>query len=262
MVRAKIAGKKANKGGRTMGIFTRFRDIVGSNINSMLDRAEDPEKLIKLMIQEMEDTLIELKAACAGVMAENKKVERQLQGLNKRADYWESKAGLAVHKGRDDLAREALLEKRRYSQQALSLANEITEHDALLEQYKDDIRQLEDKLKTAREKERLLVQRQIHAAGKKRAQGEIRRMDSADAIFKFEELELRIDQMEAEADLVNFGRKPTLEDELERLSMDEEIESELEVLKKSSINNMEERVEALETIMADNKREGTNHEQI
>jgi len=228
----------------------------------MLDRAEDPEKLIKLMIQEMEDTLIELKAACAGVMAENKKVERQLQGLDKRADYWESKAGLAVHKGRDDLAREALLEKRRYSQQALSLANEITEHDALLEQYKDDIRQLEDKLKTAREKERLLVQRQIHAAGKKRAQGEMRRMDSADAIFKFEELELRIDQMEAEADLVNFGRKPTLEDELERLSLDEEIESELEVLKKSSINKMEERVEALETIMADNKREGTNHEQI
>ena len=101
-----------------MGIFTRFRDIVGSNINSMLDRAEDPEKLIKLMIQEMEDTLIELKTACAGVMAENKKVERQLQGLDKRVDYWESKAGLAVHKGRDDLAREALLEKRRYSQQS------------------------------------------------------------------------------------------------------------------------------------------------
>ena len=234
-----------------MGIFTRFRDIVGSNINSMLDRAEDPEKLIKLMIQEMEDTLIELKAACAGVMAESKKVERQLQGLDKRVDYWESKADLAVHKGRDDLAREALLEKRRYAQRALSLANELAEHDALLAQYKDDIRQLEDKLKTAREKERLLVQRHIHAAGKKRAQEEMRRMDSADAIFKFEELEHRIDQMEAEADLVNFGRKPTLEDELERLSLDEEIESELKALKKSSVDKMEERVDALETIMAD-----------
>jgi phage shock protein A len=245
-----------------MGIFTRFRDIVGSNFNSMLDRAEDPEKLIKLMIQEMEDTLIELKAACAGVMADNKKVERRLQGLDKRIDYWESKAGLAVHKGRDDLAREALLEKRRYSQQSRSLANDLTEHDALLAQYKDDIRQLEDKLKTAREKERLLVQRHIHAAGKKRAQEEMRRMDSADAIFKFEELELRIDQMEAEADLVNFGRKPTLEDELERLSLDEEIEGELKALKKSSINKMEERVEVLETIMTNNEREGTNHEQI
>jgi phage shock protein A len=262
MVRAKIADKKPEKGGHTMGIFTRFRDIVGSNFNSMLDRAEDPEKLIKLMIQEMEDTLIELKAACAGVMAENKKVERQLQGLDTRVDYWESNAGLAVNKGRDDLAREALLEKRRYSQRALSLANELTEHDALLAQYKDDIRQLEDKLKTAREKERLLVQRHIHAAGKKRAHEKMRRMDSADAIFKFEELEHRIDQMEAEADLVNFGRKPTLEDDLERLSLDEEIESELKALKKSSVDKMEERVGVLETIMADNEREGTNHEQI
>ena len=245
-----------------MGIFTRFRDIVGSNINSMLDRAEDPEKLIKLMILEMEDTLIELKAACAGVMADNKKLERRLQGLDKRIDYWESKAKLAVQKRRDDLAREALLEKRRNSQRALSLANELTEHVALLAQYKDDIRQLEDKLKTARDKERLLVQRHIHAAGKRRAQEEIRRMDSADAIFKVEELEHRIDQMEAEADLVNFGRKPTLEDELERLSLDEEIEGELKALKKSSINKMEERVEVLETIMTNNEREGTNHEQI
>ena len=245
-----------------MGIFTRFRDIVGSNINSMLDRAEDPEKLIKLMILEMEDTLIELKAACAGVMADNKKLERRLQGLDTRVGYWESKANLAVQKRRDDLAREALLEKRRYSQQSRSLANELTEHDALLAQYKDDIRQLEDKLKTARDKERLLVQRHIHAAGKRRAQEEMRRMDSADAIFKFEELEHRIDQMEAEADLVNFGRKPTLEDELERLSLDEEIEGELKALKKSSINKMEERVEVLETIMTNNEREGTNHEQI
>ena len=245
-----------------MGIFTRFRDIVGSNINSMLDRAEDPEKLIKLMIQEMEDTLIELKAACAGVMAENKKVERRLQGINNRVDYWESKANLAVNKGRDDLAREALLEKRRYAQRAQSLTAELTEHDDLLAQYKDDIRQLEDKLKTAREKERLLVQRHIHAARKKRAQEDMRRMDSADAIFKFEELEQRIDQMESEADLVNFGRKPTLEDELEKLSLDEEIESELKALKKSSVDKMEERVEALETIMAADKREETNHEQI
>ena len=245
-----------------MGIFTRFRDIVGSNINSMLDRAEDPEKLIKLMIQEMEDTLIELKAACAGVMAESKKVERQLQTIEKRVEYWEDKANLAVSKGRDDLAREALREKRRYSQRTVTLTHELAEHDALLEQYKDDIRQLEDKLKSAREKERLLVQRHIHAARKKRAQEEMRRMDSADAIFKFEELEHRIEHMEAEAELVNFGRKPALEDELERLSLDEEIESELKALKASSIDKMEERVEVLETIINDNKRGDVNHEQL
>ena len=245
-----------------MGIFTRFRDIVGSNINSMLDRAEDPEKLIKLMIQEMEDTLIELKSACAGVMAESKKIERQSQTLEKRVAYWDDKANLAVGKGRDDLAREALLEKRRYSQRAESLANESAEHEALLAQYKEDIRQLEDKLKNAREKERLLVQRHIHASRKKRAQEEIRRLDSADAIFKFEELENRIEHMEAEADLVNYGRKPSLEDELERLSLDEEIESELKSIKAASIEKMEERVEALETIIDDSKREETDHEQI
>ncbi len=245
-----------------MGIFTRFRDIVGSNINSMLDRAEDPEKLIRLMIQEMEDTLIELKSACAGVMAESKKIERQLRVLDQRADYWEEKANLAVNKGRDDLAREALIEKRRYLQKSESLTREITDHEALLDQYKDDIRQLEDKLKSAREKERMLVQRHIYAARKKQAQEDIRRIDGADAIFKFEELEQRIEHMEAEADLVNFGRKTSLEDELDRLSMNDEIETELEAIKASTIENMEKRVDSLETIIDDSEREGTNHEQL
>jgi len=262
MVRAPIEVQTEKpKGGHVMGIFTRFRDIVGSNINSMLDRAEDPEKLIKLMIQEMEDTLIELKAACAGVMAGSKNVERQLQAVEKRVDYWEDRANLAVNRGRDDLAREALLEKRRYVQRVELLKNELSEHDGLLSQYKDDIRQLEDKLKTAREKERLLVQRHIHAARQKRAREEMRRMDGADAIFKFEELENRIEHMEAEADLVNFGRQPALEDELDRLALDEEIEFELKALKASSIDQMEERVEALETIVGDAKR-GDDHEQL
>ena len=240
-----------------MGIFTRFRDIVGSNINSMLDRAEDPEKLIRLMIQEMEDTLIELKVACTGVMAQTKQVERQLQVFEKRVGYWEDRAGLAVNKGRDDLAREALLEKRRYAQRAESLAHELADHETLLAHYKEDIRQLEAKLKTVREKERLLVQRHIHAARKKRAQEEIRRVDGADAIFRFEELEQRIEHMEAESDLVNSGRKPTLQDELERLTLDEDIESELKAIKASSIDLMEKRVEALETIVDDNERKET-----
>ena len=112
-----------------MGIFTRFRDIIGSNINGMLDKAENPEKLIKMMIQEMEDTIIELKSACAGVMAEGKRIERQLLAIEKRSQYWEGRADLAVKKGRDDLAREALLEKRRFTQRGESLANELTEHD-------------------------------------------------------------------------------------------------------------------------------------
>jgi phage shock protein A len=235
-----------------MGIFTRFRDIVGSNINFMLDRAEDPEKLIRMMIQEMEDTLIELKVACAGVMAESKRVRHQLQASEKRATYWGERACLAVTKGRDDLAREALMEKRGFTRRSETLADEVTRHQSLMGQYQEDIRQLEEKLKSAREKERLLVQRHIHATRKRRAQEEIRRMDSADTIIKFEELQHRIDHMESESDLDNFGRKPNLQDELERLAMGEEIEKELRALKITSMDKMEERVEVLETIIDDN----------
>ena len=216
-----------------MGIFTRFRDIVSSNISAMLDKAEDPEKLIKLMIREMEDTLVEIKASCAGVMANSKKVQRELDGAQSQEGYWKEKAELAVNKGRDDLAREALMEKRRYGDRVDGLKKELVECEGLVEQYQDDIRQLEDKLGTAREKQRILVQRHIHANGKKRAQQEIRRMDTAEAIIKFEELENRIERMEAEADLVNFGRKPTLEGELDTLVLDDQIEKELEDLKSS-----------------------------
>jgi phage shock protein A len=217
-----------------MGIFTRFRDIISSNINAMLDKAEDPEKLIRLMIREMEDTLVEIKAACAGSMAGAKKVERQLSDAQARSKYWEDKAALAVRKNRDDLAREALMEKRRFHQQADILESELTEHHLLVDQYQDDIRQLEDKLKAAKEKQRILVQRHIHANRKRRAQEEIRRIDSSDAVLKFEELENRIERMEAEADLVNIDQPPSLSEELERLAYDEQIEKELEALKKPS----------------------------
>jgi phage shock protein A len=125
------------------------------------------------------------------------------------------------------------VEKRRNSDRAEALDQELMEHNALVEQYQGDIRQLEDKLGAAREKQRILVQRHIRAKGKKRAQEEIRRMDNSEAIFKFEQFENRIERMEAEADLVNFGRKPTLEEELDNLSVDDEIEKELQTLKSS-----------------------------
>jgi phage shock protein A len=215
-----------------MGIFTRFRDIVSSNINAMLDKAEDPEKLIKLMIREMEDTLVELKASCAGVMADRRKVNRQLEEIDLRIQYWEDRAGIAVRKGRDDLAREALIEKRRFVSRKEALGNEISEIEHLIEQYQDDIRQLEEKLKSARNKQRMLVQRHIHAKRKIRAQEDIRRMDSSEVIVKFDELENRIERMEVDAELVNFGKKPSLEEEFDKLVVDEDIEKELQALKR------------------------------
>jgi phage shock protein A len=205
----------------------------------MLDKAEDPEKLVRLMIQEMEDTLVEIRASCAGAMATKKKIQRQLDECKARAGRWEDKATLAVSKGREDLAREALIEKKRYKERAASLETEQTQCDTLVSQYQDDMRQLEDKLAGARERQRLLVQRHIRANSKKQAQEKIRRVDTSDAFVRFEKFENRIERMEAEADLVNFGRKPTLDDEFTRLQEDEEIEKELQQLKSSAVKKTE-----------------------
>lgn len=217
-----------------MGIFTRFRDIVNSNINSMLDQAEDPEKLIRLMIQEMEDTLIEMKASCAGAIAARKKSGRAYDEAKNRVGDWTAKAELAIAKGREDLAREALLEKRRYVETHAALETEAQQLDDVVGQYRGDILQLEDKLTKAREKQRSLVQRHIHAQKKTVAQKQIRKSESGDALLRFEQFENRIERLEAEADLVNVARKPSLEDQFTKLVTDEEIEKELAALKAKS----------------------------
>ncbi len=216
-----------------MGIFTRFRDIVSANLNAMLDRAEDPEKLIRLMIREMEDTLVELKSACAGTIASRKKVTRLLEETCDKEAFWDRKASMAVSKGRDDLARQALMEKRRFSQRCEAVEEELAELQSIVGQYQDDIQELENKLKSAREKQRMLVQRHIRAQRKKKAHEEIRRMDSAQVVQRFDEMESHIEHMEAEADLVNFGRKSGLEEAFEELSADDDIESQLQELKSS-----------------------------
>lgn len=216
-----------------MGIFSRVADIISSNINAMLDKAEDPEKLIRLMIREMEDTLIEIKASCAGAMAQSKKIVREIEDVRAGESRWADRAQLAVDKGRDDLAREALAEKRRYTQRVEALEQEQTHCQALVEQYQADIIQLEDKLAAAREKERMLVQRHVHAQHKKRAQQSIRKADYTSAVARFENLETKIDRMEADAELVNFGRKPNLGDEIDSLKTDEALEAELDALKSS-----------------------------
>lgn len=223
-----------------MGIFTRVRDIISSNINAMLDKAEDPEKLVKLMIQEMEDTLVEIKASCAGAMAAKKRVQRALDETRTRSRSWGDKAELAVNKGREDLAREALLEKRRYVERADSLDEEALHTQSIIEQYQEEIGLIEEKLATAREKQRILVQRHIHAQTRKRAQQDIRKFETSDVLMRFEQFENRIERMEAEADLVNFGRRPALDDEFADLERDEDIERELQALKERATRKTEE----------------------
>jgi phage shock protein A len=146
---------------------------------------------------------------------------------------------LAVDKGRDDLARDALIEKRRYGQRVEVMENELVEYNLLINQYKDEMRQLEEKLKSAREKEKILIQRHIHANNKRRSQEEMRRFDGSEVVMKFDELENRIERMEAEADLVNYGKESSLEAELDNLALDEEIEKELQALKSTAKKQIE-----------------------
>jgi len=218
-----------------MGVFTRFRDIVSANVNSMLDKAEDPEKMVKMMVREMEDALIEVKASCAGLMATKRKIQRELREVETRAADWGRKAETAVNRGREDLAREALLEKRRHTDRAKTLQKEAEQVDGMVEQSRSDINQIEEKLKVVRERERVLVQRHKRANQRRQTERTIRKVDTADIMARFETFEHRIDHMEAEADLVNYGRKngkaTTVEEELSNLERDESIEKELNELK-------------------------------
>ncbi len=219
-----------------MGIFSRFKDIVSANLSAMLDRAEDPDKLIRLMIREMEETLVELKANCAQAMAVRAAVARDVDGLAARAAAWEERARLAVAKGRDDMAREALAEKRRLLDRGGTLRRELSQAGELVEQAREDIARLEDKLAGAREKQRLLVQRDRRAEDRTRCRRQLRAADSADAMRRFESLEQRIERKEALAELEGSGpdgdrRAPGLEERFRALERDEEIEAELARLK-------------------------------
>lgn len=217
-----------------MSIFSRFRDIVSANINAILDKAEDPEKMVRLMIQEMEDTLIEVKSNCAGFMAEQKRMERQLEQVQGEAEAWANKARLAVEKGRDDLARAALAEKQRLTRKAESQSEQVNQSRELVSQTQAEIAQLEAKLSDAREKQRLIIQRRTAAMSRIQTQTKIRQMDTSEAFAKFEAYENGIDRLEAEAGLVDSLRPKdaTLREKFADLEHEDAIEQELESLKK------------------------------
>ncbi len=210
-----------------MGVFTRFKDIIGSNINSMLDRAEEPEKMIRLMIQEMEETSVELKAACAGLMADQKRIARELSQVGERAELWSNRARLAMEKGREDLAREALLEKLNAQRQSEGLERERDRFAVLIEQAREDIEQLEAKLESAKERQRSLAKRHVRADQRIKARSNVSRVQSNDVMMRFDQFEQRIERMEAEAELAAPRQNRNLEQEFALLEGGDEIEEQL-----------------------------------
>ena len=220
-----------------MGVFSRLGDIINSNINAMLDKAEDPEKMIRLMIQEMEDTLIDLRSSCAAKMATRAEMERDRDTLAAKAGRWAERAVLAVERKRDDLAKEALLEKKQCTGQLEYAEKDLAHYDKLIGECKANIARLEQKLEEVTLKHKMLIQRGIHAAESKRARSAVSQAGGARAMMRFSELESRIERMEADADMAEPGSAGSpgseLEREFDKLESDDAVEEELAALKKS-----------------------------
>ena len=221
-----------------MGIFSRLSDIINSNLNAMCDSAEDPEKMIRLIIQEMEDTLVEVRSASAKILADKKTQERQLRSLKGQAITWEEKAKLALSKDREDLARAALNEKRQVEGDARSLESELQLADEHIQQLHDEVGQLQLKLYDAKVKRKAILMRADSVTQRRRTQHQIHRTHLDEAFDRFERFERRVDGLEGELDAMNLGRgKPSLADEIDALSEDDVLNEELAVLKQSMAVN-------------------------
>ena len=215
-----------------MGIFSRFTDIINSNLNSILDKAEDPEKIIRLMIQEMEDTLVEVRSTAARAIADKKEITRKLDGLEAEALDWEKKAELALDKGREDLAKAALGEKAQSLKSAEALRDQHRAVTEGLARLNDDIASLEAKLADAKRRQQAILAR--HRTATKRLEVRKRLHDSRidDALIRFESFERRMEHIEGHVEAYDLGKqRGGLAQEISDLESQETVERDLEALK-------------------------------
>ena len=214
-----------------MGIFSRLTDIINSNLNAILDRAEDPEKIIRLVIQEMEDTLVEVRSTAAKTIAEKKESARKLTRLREAQQNWEQKAELALSKGREDLAKGALVEKAKLAEATELLKEELDELDAMLAQGEADIGKLESKLREAKAKQQALAARHETATSRLKVRRNLYDGRVDEAFARFEQVEKKLDEAESEVEAFDLGRGKSLAEEISELAAESAIEDELTALK-------------------------------
>ena len=214
-----------------MGVFSRLSDIVNSNITALLDRAEDPEKILRLIIQEMEDTLVEVRSSTAKLIADQKEVRRKRADFEMRQAKWADKAELAVGKGRDDLAKGALAARRKAAEMVEILDDELAEIDRSLDKANEDLAQLQAKLKEAKAKQRTLDMRRKTAKDRMRVQRQLNDGRLDDAMARFEHYERRLDELEAEAEVFTMGQPRTLAEQFDELEAEDAVETELADIK-------------------------------
>lgn len=217
-----------------MGIFSRLADIVNSNINALLASAEDPEKIIRLIIQEMEDTLVEVRSSAVRSIAERRELERRAEALKREEQEWERKAELAVTRNREDLARGALLARQHRAQARSVIEQQIAVIAGALAQQNEDIGKLQAKLADAKSRERALAARRTTAGNRLRVREKLHDDRINDAFFRFEQAERSLDELEGRVESYDLGRNgapPTLEQELAGLEADSSVDAELQALK-------------------------------
>jgi phage shock protein A len=214
-----------------MGVFSRLSDIINSNINAMLDKAEDPEKIARLIIQEMEDCLVEVRSAAARSMADKKEYERDISQLEQTRLDWTGKAELAVEKGREDLARGALSAKQRAEREIDGRRQALKAIEEVSIRRQEDLEKLQAKLDEAKTKHRALVVRREAAEQRiaMRSRIEVNKVD--EAMRRYGQIERKVDEMEAYADLINVGDR-SLEAQFQELAAEESIEKELAEIKR------------------------------
>ncbi len=215
-----------------MGIFTRFSDIVNSNINSILDKAEDPEKIVRLMIQEMEDTLVEVRSAAARSIADKKDLNRKLERLESEQADWDGKAELALRKGREDLAKAALVEKSRAAAATDLIKSDYNAIEEGLGKLNEDISRLEEKLQDAKARQKSLLARHKTANSRLAVRKKIHDYKIDDAMVRFEQYTRRIDDVEGRIEAYDLGLPKDLNHEFAGLAAEESVARELDDLKK------------------------------